>query len=502
MNASLFARFMQAAPADPGQPLIERPGLPPLSWQDMLEASGRLAALLSRLGLKPGDRVSVQVAKSAEAVWLYLACLRGGFVFHPLNEGYQPAELAYLLADATPALAVCDPAHEALFRTLAAPGCSVLTLAADGSGSLSRAAASLAPDSTVAERQADDMAALLYTSGTTGRPKGAMISHGNLASNATALVGAWGFSPADRLLHALPLYHAHGLFVGLGCALMSGARLLFLGRFDPAAVLAALPAATVMMGVPTYYSRLLQQPGLDHEACAHMRLFVSGSAPLSPDTFHAFRARTGHALLERYGMTETGMNTSNPLAGERRAGSVGLPLPGVELRIAGSDDAPLPAGGIGEIQLRGPNVFSGYWGLPRKTAGAFTADGFFRSGDQGVVGPDGYLSIVGRSKDLVITGGLNVYPREVEILIDSLPGVAESAVISVPHPDFGEAVVAVVVAREGAAPSEDAILSALKQQLAGFKIPKRVFLVPELPRNAMGKVGKTILRERYAQAFA
>lgn len=501
MNANLFARFLEAAPADRGEPLLERPGRPPLSWRDMLEASGRIATLLRERGLQPGDRVTVQVAKSAEAVWLYLACLRGGFVFHPLNEAYQPAELAFLLQDAAPALAVCDPAREALFRELAPADCQVLCLAADGSGSLMEEAARHDPDTGVVQRQPGDLAALLYTSGTTGRPKGAMISHGNLAANAAALVAAWGFTRTDRLLHALPIYHAHGLFVGLGCVLMSGARLLFLERFAPDAVLDALPRATVMMGVPTYYSRLLQQPGFDRDACAHMRLFISGSAPLLPETFASFRQRSGHAILERYGMTETGMNTSNPLHGERKAGSVGPPLPGVELRIADADDRPLPAGAIGEIQLRGANVFAGYWGLPEKTAEAFTADGFFRSGDQGTIDAGGYVSIIGRSKDLVISGGLNVYPREVEILLDALPGVAESAVIGAPHPDLGEAVIAVIVASGDGAPAEQAIIAALKRQLAGFKVPKRVFMVTELPRNAMGKVEKAVLRKRHEHAF-
>ncbi len=501
MNANLFALFLQAAPEDCSRPLLQRPGGTGYSWQDMLEASGRLARLLAARGLRPGDRITVQVAKSIEAVWLYLACLRGGFVFHPLNDGYQREELAFLLADAAPALAVCDPARAALFRTLAPPGCNILTLAADGSGSLAAAAALQEPETGVVEREAGDLAVLLYTSGTTGRPKGAMITHGNLASNAAALVAAWGFTPADRLLHALPLYHAHGLFVGLGCALASGARLLFLERFDPAAVLAALPDATVMMGVPTYYSRLLQQPGLDRTICRHVRLFISGSAPLSPETFAAFQDRSGHAILERYGMTETGMNTSNPLSGERRAGSVGLPLPGVTLRIAGADDRPLPAGETGEIQLRGPNIFQGYWHQPEKTTEAFTADGYFRSGDQGVIAADGYVTLVGRSKDLIITGGLNVYPREVEILLDSLPGIAESAVIGVPHPDFGEAVVAIVVPAAGVVPAQAGIITAAKERLAGFKVPKRVFIVPELPRNTMGKVEKGVLRKRHADVF-
>lgn len=502
MNANLFSRFLEAAPADRSTTLIEQPGAAPLSWQDMLDASGRLATLMGHLGLEPGDRVTVQVAKSPEAVWLYLACLRGGFVFHPLNEAYREEELAFLLDDAAPALAICAPVRETVFRRLAPDGCRILTLGSAGEGSLMAAAAEQVPEQGIVQRDAQDMAALLYTSGTTGQPKGAMISHGNLATNAAALVDVWGFSAADRLLHALPIYHAHGLFVGLGCVLMSGARIIFLPRFDTDAVLDALPAATVMMGVPTYYNRLLRNTAFSRGACAGMRLFISGSAPLSPETFAAFRERSGHTVLERYGMTETGMNTSNPLAGERRPGSVGHPLPGVSLRIAGPDDRPLPPGETGEIQLRGPNVFAGYWGLPDKTAEAFTADGFFRSGDQAILDADGYVHIVGRSKDMVISGGLNVYPREVEILLDGLPGVAESAVIGVSHPDLGEAVVAVVAVADGDRPDEARIIAALKERLAGFKVPKRVIVRPTLPRNTMGKLEKNLLRQEHAELFS
>lgn len=505
MNENLFAQFTRGFPAARRTPLLIGAQGDAHSYADMEAASARLARLLAASGLRPGDRVTVQVRKSPAAVWLYLACLRGGFVFQPLNDAYRREEIAYLVADAEPSLAVCDPAAEALFRSLAPASCQVLTLAEDGSGTLTASARDVPAEFATTERRAGDLAILLYTSGTTGRPKGAMITHGNLAANATALVSAWGFTAADRLLHALPIYHAHGLFVGLGCTLMSGASMVFLPRFAAGEVLRHLETCTVMMGVPTFYARLLREPGLDRHACRNIRVFISGSAPLSPEVFSAFRERTGQAILERYGMTETGMNTSNPLHGERRAGSVGLPLPGVMVRIAvpAADSPPgtQPMGNIGEIQLRGANVFPGYWRLPDRTAEAFTVDGFFRTGDQGSMGPDGYVTIAGRSKDLVISGGLNVYPREVEILIDGLPGVAESAVIGAPHPDLGEAVVAVVVPSAGTVPAEAGIIAALKARLAGFKVPKRVFVVPDLPRNSMGKVEKTTLRQRYARTF-
>lgn len=501
MDQNLFSIFAGARPADDNATLLVTAGGDTATYADMEAHSARMARLLTQAGLRPGDRVSVQARKSPAALWLYLACLRGGFVFHPLNDDYQREELAFLLRDAEPALAVCDPERAALFASLLLPGCRLLTLAADGSGSLPERARGMAPEFATVNRQPDDLAVLLYTSGTTGRPKGAMITHGNLAANATALVAAWGFSSADRLLHALPIYHAHGLFVGVGCTLLSGASMLFLPRFDATEVLRHLAGCTVMMGVPTHYARLLRQPELDHAACRGMRLFISGSAPLPPELFAAFRERTGHAILERYGMTETGMNTSNPLQGDRRAGSVGRPLPGVTVRVVGPDGSPVPPGTVGDIELRGPNVFSGYWRQPQKTAEAFTTDGFFRSGDLGSLGADGYLTLVGRSKDLVISGGLNVYPREVEILIEELPGVAESAVIGVPHPDFGEAVVAVVVLEAGATATEAGIIAALRERLAGYKVPKRVFVLAELPRNAMGKIEKSVLRARFARTF-
>ncbi len=499
---NLYAHFARSFPPDRTRPLLLTPQGQSFSYAQMEAHTERLAARLAGLGLQPGDRVTVQVSKSPAAVWLYLACLRGGFVFHPLNDAYRKDEIAWLLADAEPALAVCDPAREALFRGLLPTGCRLLTLGPDGLGTLIDHAPAADAASPVHACRADDPAILLYTSGTTGRPKGAVISHGNLASNAAALVEAWGFTAADRLLHALPLHHAHGLFVGLGCTLASGASMMFLPKFDAGSVLAVLPGCTVMMGVPTYYGRLLREPGLDRQICRGMRLFISGSAPLSPEIFAAFRDRTGHEILERYGMTETGMICSNPLRGQRRAGSVGLPLAGVSVRVVDAGGMALPAGEIGEIEVSGPNVFAGYWRQPDRTAEAFADDGYFRTGDQGWLSADGYLTISGRSKDVIITGGLNVYPREVELVIDALPGIAESAAVGVPHPDFGEAVVAAVVAKPGADAGEAGIIAGVKQRLAGFKVPKRVFVVAELPRNSMGKVEKTTLRKQYADTFA
>jgi malonyl-CoA/methylmalonyl-CoA synthetase len=425
-----------------------------------------------------------------------------GAVFLPLNTAYTAAEVAYFLTDAEPAVFVCDPAAEAaLAPVAAAAGARVLTLAADGAGSLT--AASDAPGVAAAPRGPDDLAAILYTSGTTGRSKGAMLSHANLATNARALVDCWRFTAADRLIHALPIFHTHGLFVATNVALIAGAEVIFQPRFDPDAVLAAMVGgATALMGVPTFYVRLLDHPGLTREATAGMRLFVAGSAPLLAETHRQWRARTGHAVLERYGMTETSMITSNPYEGERRPGAVGFPLPGVSVRVAEPDTgAPVAPGGVGVVEVTGPNVFKGYWRMPEKTAAEFRPDGRFVTGDLGRFDPDGYLVIVGRSKDLVISGGFNVYPKEVEDLIDAIPGVRESAVIGVPHPDFGEGVVAVVAAAPGAALDEAAVQAALRDRLARYKQPKRVLFAADLPRNAMGKVQKAALRAAHAGLF-
>jgi malonyl-CoA/methylmalonyl-CoA synthetase len=468
-----------------------------VSYADAAQQAALLAGCLQALGARPGDRVTVQVEKSLPNLYLYLACLRAGLVYQPLNTAYRSAELRYFLENAEPVIVVCDPAGEDTVKPLLPRSVrQLLTLAVDGSGSLATAASEASPQPEPVERAGADLAALLYSSGTTGRPKGIMLTHDNLRSSAAVLVESWGFTASDRLLHALPIYHVHGLFVALGCVLQSGASMLWLNRFDVSQVIAALPECSVMMGVPTYYTRLLGSSEFNADHCSGMRLFISGSAPLLPETFDAFRERTGHTILERYGMTETSMNTSNPLHGERRRGTVGPALPGVELRVVDEQGASLPAGQPGDLQVKGANVFAGYWRLPEKTAEDFTDDGFFNTGDKASIDSDGYVTIVGRAKDMIITGGLNVYPREVELALDEMPGVTESAVIGVPDADFGEAVVAVVVGTDQA-PDATAVIEQLREQLANFKVPKRVHFVESLPRNAMGKVQKNLLREQY-----
>ncbi len=499
MSDSLFDRLTAAAARDRARVLIETASGETVTAGALLDDVGRIAALLRAEGVRPGDRVTVQVEKSVRGIALYLAVLQAGAVYVPLNTGYTPVELAYFIADSAPAGLVCDPAAEAALAPLAAgAGARVFTLDAEGMGSLSTAAAGMLPDAEGAERAAGDVAAILYTSGTTGRSKGAMLTQENLWSNVATLHVAWGFGPDDVLIHALPLYHTHGLFVALNLVLMSGGRMFFLPKFEAEAVLDLMPRATVLMGVPTYYTRLLASPRLDRERAAGMRLFVSGSAPLLAQTHVEFAERTGHRILERYGMTETCMNTSNPLEGERRAGTVGPALPGVELQVRGRDGGLLGPDEVGVLEVRGPNVFKGYWNMPEKTAEELRADGFFITGDLATIGADGYVTIVGRAKDLIISGGLNIYPKEVESAIDDLPGVIESAVIGVPHPDFGEAVVAVLTA-EG---DPGDVAGALRERLAAFKLPKHVELVESLPRNAMGKVQKALLRERLAGLFA
>ncbi|MCX7889668.1 MAG: AMP-binding protein [Rhodobacteraceae bacterium] len=459
--------------------------------------AARMAARLAAAGLAPGDRVAMQLEKSPSMLAAIAGAIRAGIVFLPLNTAYTPAEVAYFVQDSGARLLLADPAREAALQG-AAGGAALMTLAADGSGSF---AGLPAAPSAPAPRGPGDLAALLYTSGTTGRSKGAMLSHDNLLSNARVLTAAWGFTASDCLLHALPVFHTHGLFVATNVALLARCPVIFLPRFDPAEVLRLLPQATAMMGVPTFYTRLLDDPRLTRDLVAHMRLFVSGSAPLLTETHRAFAARTGHAILERYGMTETNMITSNPLHGERRPGTVGLPLPGVEVRLCDAAGQPVPDGGIGVIEVRGPNVFSGYWGMPEKTREEIRPDGFFITGDLGQRDADGYLTIVGRAKDLVISGGLNVYPKEVELALDALPGVLESAVFGVPHPDLGEAVVAAVVARPGARPDPAALSGALTGGLAAFKRPRHIAIVAELPRNTMGKVQKNLLRAEFAGLF-
>ncbi|WP_371370123.1 malonyl-CoA synthase [Pseudomonas sp. QL9] len=506
MNQSLFAAIGKHLPADLNKPFIRTPEGDGYSYAEMLRSSSQFAHALVELGVQPGDRVAVQVDKSPEAIMLYLGTLRAGAVYLPLNSGYTADELAYFLGDAEPTLFVCTPAFEAEAKALG-ERCGVARVATLGKrcdGSLMQQVQGKPGRFIDVERTADDLAAILYTSGTTGRSKGAMISHGNLVSNARALVEAWAITADDWLLHALPIFHIHGLFVATNSLLMAGGSLLFVEKFDAAEVLRLLPQVNLLMGVPTFYTRLLDQPGLTREAVAHMRLFVSGSAPLTAETHKAFRERTGVAILERYGMTETGMNTSNPLNGERIAGTVGFPLPGVELRITdptAKEPTPLPQGEPGMIEVRGANVFRGYWRMPEKTAEELRADGYFMTGDIGLIDDKGYVQIVGRSKDMIISGGYNVYPKELEQIIDTLPGVAESAVIGVPHRDFGEGVTAVVVAKPGEAPSEAAILAGLDGKLARYKQPKRVMIVDALPRNVMGKVQKNQLREQFKQLY-
>ena len=495
---NLYQAFNELHPENKGRELLTTVSGERWTYADADRASGRIANWLRQLGLTSGDRVTVQVEKTPQALALYLACLRAGLVYHPLNTAYTAAELDYFIGNAEPGLIVCDRNAESTVTSLAAVGAAlpVLTLNADGSGSLMAAAADGDDNFVTVERAPGDMAALLYSSGTTGRPKGIMLSHGNLLSNAQTLVQAWGFSERDRLLHALPIFHVHGLFVAIHCALLSGCSMRWLSRFDPAAVTSALPDCTVMMGVPTYYTRLLAEGTFTRDRCADMRLFVSGSAPLLPETFHAFEQRTGHRILERYGMSETGMNSSNPLQGERRPGTVGPALPGVELRVVDDVGTALPIDTPGNLQVRGPNVFKGYWRMPEKTREDFTDDGFFDTGDQASISADGYVTIVGRAKDMIICGGLNVYPKEIELFLDDLDGVRESAVVGAPHADFGEVVVAIIVS-DGSRPlADDDIITPCREHLANFKVPKQVLFVKELPRNSMGKVQKNVLREQ------
>jgi malonyl-CoA/methylmalonyl-CoA synthetase len=502
MSNHLFDAIRAAA--RPEDLFIETPDGRAWAYGDMFAQSGRLAAALDTLGVRPGDRVAVQVEKSAEALMLYLACVRCGAVYLPLNTAYTLTELDYFISDAEPRLIVCPPGlREGTVAVAAKYGAHVETLDDAGGGSLLDLAKDEDSDFLDAERGPDDMAAILYTSGTTGRSKGAMLTHGNLLSNAATLRDHWQFTSADRLIHALPIFHTHGLFVASNVTLLSGASMDFLPKFDAEQVLKLMRTATVLMGVPTFYVRLVQQAGLTREAAAGMRLFVSGSAPLLAETHRAFAQKTGKAILERYGMTETNMNTSNPYDGDRIAGTVGFPLPGVSLRVTDPETGkPVPDGETGMIEVKGPNVFKGYWRMPEKTQAEFRADGFFITGDLGKVDERGYVHIVGRGKDLVISGGYNIYPKEVESEIDQLAGVVESAVIGVPHPDFGEGVTAVVVKASNSALDEQSILDGLKDRLARYKQPKRVIFVEDLPRNTMGKVQKNVLRDLCASLYS
>lgn len=504
-NANLFAALRAAFPDQLDAVAVEAEGGLNYSWGDLERATAMMANLLDSLGLPEGSRIAVQVEKSVEAMMLYLATLRAGFVFLPLNTAYQSAEIEYFIGNAEPAVVVCTAKNFGWISKIAfkAGTRHVFTLDDDRTGSLLERAAHCADTHEVACREADDLAAILYTSGTTGRSKGAMLTHGNLLSNALVLKDYWGWKESDVLIHALPLFHVHGLFVSLHGALINGSKMLWLSRFDPKKVLEKMPQATVFMGVPTLYVRLLAEPGLNRQIARNMRLFVAGSAPLLIETFVAWQERTGHTILERYGMSETAMLTSNPYdpqQGERRGGTVGFPLPGVSLRVQDDAGQPLAAGEIGDIQVKGPNVFRGYWRMPEKTREEFTADGYFKTGDIGRIDERGYVTIVGRSKDLIISGGYNVYPAEIEGYINEMPGVAESALVGVPHPDFGEVGVAVVIPKPGATLDPDQIIASLKSKLANFKIPKRCYVVPELPRNAMGKVQKNVLRAQYTPA--
>jgi len=510
-NHNLFCALRAAFPADLNAVAVETDDGLKYSWQDLDRATAMVANLLASLELPEGSRIAVQVEKSVEAMVLYLATLRAGCVFLPLNTAYQSAEIDYFIGNAEPAVVVCSSANFGWVSKIAfkAGTRHVFTLNDDRTGSLLDRAAHHSDQNTPVERQADDLAAILYTSGTTGRSKGAMLTHGNLLSNALTLKDYWGWKKNDVLIHALPIFHVHGLFVAIHGALINGSKMVWMSRFEPKGVIARMADATVFMGVPTLYVRMLAEPSLTQQTAKNMRLFIAGSAPLLIETFSEWQSRTGHTILERYGMSETAMLTSNPYRAdpryakqtERRGGTVGFPLPGVRLRVRGDDGKDMAVGEIGGIQVQGPNVFKGYWRMPEKTAEEFTSDGFFKTGDVGKVDERGYVTIVGRSKDLIISGGYNVYPAEIEGYINDMPGVAESAVVGVSHPDFGEVGVAVVILKSGSALQAEAVLGELKAKLANFKIPKKCFVVPELPRNTMGKVQKNLLREQYKGLF-
>ena len=484
-------------------PFLRLPDGGIVAHQDFLSTAAQIAHAMTQIGLRPGDRVAAQVRKCPEALALYAACTQAGLVLLPLNTAYTAYELDYFVKDSGAALMVCDSSGEDLLRqTATALGAQIETLNGDGSGSLMGRAGPMPKTFATVERDKDDLAALLYTSGTTGRSKGAMLTQENLLSNARALTEEWRFTKEDVLLHALPIFHTHGLFVATNIMLLAGGSMIFLPTFDLDQMIARLPEATSLMGVPTFYTRLLEEDRFTRALTAHMRLFISGSAPLLADTHARFEARTGHRILERYGMTETNMNTSNPYDGERRAGTVGFALPGVELKITEPDDgSDLPHGEIGQIEVRGPNVFKGYWRMPDKTAAELRADGFFITGDLGRIDSDGYVHIVGRNKDLIISGGYNIYPKEIELVLDAQPGVLESAVIGVPDPDFGETVLGLVVPERDKAPNMQDVTAAVHLALAKFKHPRKLLLVEDLPRNTMGKVQKNILRERYKGLF-
>ena len=484
------------------RPFLILPDGSTLSYRAFVRLTARYARALSASGLTPGDRVALQLEKSPHMLAVIAASIQSGVVFLPLNTAYTAAEVSYFVENAGAKLLLCDGAALSRLTAVAnATGAALMTLNSDGSGGFGALAASQTDDFSTVARAPTDLAALLYTSGTTGRSKGAMLSHDNLLSNARTLNEVWRFGRDDVLLHALPIFHTHGLFVAINVALLSGCALIFLPKFDADSVIRLLGRATAMMGVPTFYTRLLAEPRLTRALCAGIRLFVSGSAPLLAETHAAWQARTGHVILERYGMTETNMNCSNPYAGDRRAGTVGPALPGVEVRVCDAAGAEMPRGQVGVLEVRGPNVFQGYWQMPDKTREELRANGFFITGDLAVMAVDGYVNIVGRAKDLVISGGFNIYPKEVEDLLDAQPGVQESAVVGVPHPDFGEAVVAVLVPKPGLTLDLPAIRAALNRDLARFKQPKQIEVMADLPRNTMGKVQKNLLRDQFNGLF-
>jgi malonyl-CoA/methylmalonyl-CoA synthetase len=518
-SQNLFSALRAAFPADLKATAVETDEGLRYSWHDLDRATAMMANLLKSLDLPDGSRVAVQVEKSVEAMMLYLATLRAGYVFLPLNTAYQSAEIEYFIGNAEPAVVVCSGANFGWVSKIAfkAGTQHVFTLNDDRTGSWLDRAGSQSDQHKAVHRKADDLAAILYTSGTTGRSKGAMLTHGNMLSNALTLKDYWGWTTTggpegrgDVLIHALPIFHVHGLFVAIHGALINGSKMIWMSKFDPQRAIAHMRHATVFMGVPTLYVRMLAEPTLNKAAVKNMRLFVAGSAPLLIETFGEWQERTGQKILERYGMSETAMLTSNPYAAdqrhggqsERRGGTVGFPLPGVSLRVRGDQGQDLPVGEIGGIEVKGPNVFKGYWRMPEKTAEEFTSDAYFKTGDVGKVDECGYVTIVGRSKDLIISGGYNVYPAEIEGYINEMPGVAESAVVGVPHPDFGEVGVAVVTTKAGASVQGDSIIAELKSKLANFKIPKKCFVVTELPRNTMSKVQKNVLRDQYKGLFA
>jgi len=498
-NHNLYSHFDEQFKQNPGKVFITTGSGEQYTFARVDKLSAQFANKLVELGAKAGDRISTQIEKSPEALCLYFACLRAGLVYHPLNTAYHRKELSYFFENAEPFAIICDEQNKSLIEKAEGENrrAHILTLNADGKGSLPEDLNNYSPGFATLSMSEDELAALLYSSGTTGVPKGIRLSHGNLLNAAQSLTETWGFKADDVLLHCLPIFHVHGLFIALGCVMLSGSSVCWLDNFTTEEVIKHLPSSTVMMGVPTYYTRLLDDKNFTKKATSNIRLFVSGSAPLKEDTFAAFETRTGHRILERYGMTETHVNTSNPLNGERKPGTVGLPLSDVKLRLVNDQGEQITDDEIGNIQVKGPNVFKTYWRLPEKSEEAFTKDGYFDTGDKGQIDKDGYISIVGRSKDLIISGGLNIYPKEVEIVIDQLEGVKESAVIGLPHKDFGEAVVAIIAESQKGTLNESQIRTQLKSDLANFKVPKAIIFLKELPRNTMGKVQKNALRDQY-----